>query len=126
MRRHAPAVAQVALVTNRDVGLGVAPGGDTDVVGKFDFTLAGNKNDTEVTRVPSTTVLSALSPSPALFARINRVTFEEGTPDSKIEPTATATLSPDINLETLDKPEEPDLNWNVYMPLLTRSESFKP
>jgi len=52
--------------------------------GKFDFTAAGNKNDTEVTRVPSTAVLSALNPAPPLFARVNTVTFEEGTPDSKV------------------------------------------
>ena len=53
-------------------------------------------------------------------------TTQVSTPDIKIEPTTTATLSPDIDLDTLDKPEEPDLNWNVYMPLLTRSESFEP
>jgi iron complex outermembrane receptor protein len=29
-------------------------------------------------------VLSALNPAPPLFARINRVTFESGTPDSKV------------------------------------------
>jgi iron complex outermembrane receptor protein len=56
----------------------------TDAAGKFDFTLAANKNETEVTRVPSTDVLSALSPPPPLFARINILTFEEGTPDSKL------------------------------------------
>jgi iron complex outermembrane recepter protein len=56
----------------------------TDAVGKFDLTLAANKNETEVTRLPSTNVLSALNPPPVLFGRINRLTFEEGTPDSKI------------------------------------------
>jgi iron complex outermembrane receptor protein len=56
----------------------------TDAAGRFDFTLAGNKNKTEVTRVPSTDVLSSLNPPPPLFARINIVTFEEGTPDSKL------------------------------------------
>jgi iron complex outermembrane recepter protein len=52
--------------------------------GKFDFTLAGNWNKTEVTRVASTAVLAALSPAPPLFDRVNRVTFEEGTPDTKV------------------------------------------
>jgi iron complex outermembrane receptor protein len=56
----------------------------TDVAGRFDFTLAGNKNQTDVTRVPSTDVLSSLNPPPPLFARINIVTFEKGTPDSKL------------------------------------------
>ena len=49
-----------------------------------DFTLVGNKNDTDVTRVPSTSVLAALNPAPPLFARVNTVAFEKGTPDSKI------------------------------------------
>jgi iron complex outermembrane recepter protein len=56
----------------------------TDSAGRFDFTLIGNKNDTEVTRVPSTAVLSQLNPAPPLFARVNRLSFEKGTPDSKI------------------------------------------
>lgn len=56
----------------------------TDAAGKFDFTLVGNKNDTDVTRVPSTSVLAALNPAPPLFARVNTVTFEKGTPDSKL------------------------------------------
>jgi iron complex outermembrane receptor protein len=56
----------------------------TDAAGRFDFTLAGNVNETEVTKVPSTSVLSALSPPPTLFGRINILTFEEGTPDSKV------------------------------------------
>ena len=56
----------------------------TDAMGKFVFTLVGNKNDTDVTRVPSTPVLSALNPAPQLFARINTITFEKGTPASKV------------------------------------------
>lgn len=56
----------------------------TDTLGKFDFTLVGNKNDTDVIRVPSTAVLAELDPAPPLFARTNRLTFERGTPDSKI------------------------------------------
>lgn len=56
----------------------------SSAAGKLDFTLVGNKNDTEVTRVPSTSVLAALDPAPSLFARINTITFEKGTPDSKL------------------------------------------
>jgi iron complex outermembrane receptor protein len=56
----------------------------TDAAGKFAFTLVGNKDNTDVTRVPSTAVLASLNPAPPLFARVNRVTFEQGTPDSKI------------------------------------------
>jgi iron complex outermembrane recepter protein len=56
----------------------------TDALGKFDFTLIGNRNDTNVTRVPSTPVLAALDPAPQLFARVNRLSFEKGTPDSKL------------------------------------------
>jgi iron complex outermembrane receptor protein len=56
----------------------------TSVSGQFDFTLAANKNKTEVTRVPSTGVLAALNPAPPLFDRLNRLTLEEGTPDSKV------------------------------------------
>ncbi len=51
--------------------------------GRFDFTLTANFNDTEVTAVPSTPQLAALSPPPVLFDRFNILTFEEGTPDSK-------------------------------------------
>jgi iron complex outermembrane receptor protein len=54
------------------------------VTGQFDFTLAANKNSTDVTRVPSTSVLAALNPAPPLFDRVNRLTLEEGTPDNKV------------------------------------------
>jgi iron complex outermembrane receptor protein len=56
---------------------------DTDGAGSFDFTLLGNMNDTKVTRVPVTAQLSALSPAPELFGRVNVLTFEEGTPKDK-------------------------------------------
>jgi len=56
----------------------------TTVSGQFDFTLAADKNQTKVTRVPSTGVLEALNPAPPLFDRLNRLTLEEGTPDSKV------------------------------------------
>jgi iron complex outermembrane receptor protein len=56
---------------------------DADTMGKLDFTLAGNFNQTEVTRLPTTSQLSALPVPPLLFARSNRLTFEEGTPQEK-------------------------------------------
>jgi len=51
--------------------------------GDFEFTLSGNYNDTEVTRIPTTAQLSALNPAPVLFGRINVLTLEEGTPKNK-------------------------------------------
>ena len=51
--------------------------------GAFDFTLVANFNSTDVTRVPATAPLSALSPAPPLFDRINVLTFEEGNPEDK-------------------------------------------
>jgi iron complex outermembrane receptor protein len=55
----------------------------TDDAGRFDFTLVGNYNETEVKKVPQTAPLAALSPPPPLFDRINVLTFEEGTPKTK-------------------------------------------
>ena len=49
----------------------------------FDFTLAGNYNKTDVTKVPQTAQLAALNPAPPLFDRVNVLTFEEGTPKTK-------------------------------------------
>ena len=57
---------------------------DGHAAGQFDFTLAANRNHTKVTRVPSIGVLQALNPAPPLFDRVNRLTLEEGTPDSKV------------------------------------------
>jgi iron complex outermembrane receptor protein len=56
---------------------------DAGALGAFDFTLGANFNQTEVTRVPQTAPLAALSPPPVLFDRINVLTFEEGTPKDK-------------------------------------------
>ena len=63
----------------------------TEGVGRFDFVAAGNWNDTEVEKVPSTNVIDNICNGqppgctpPVLFARINTLAFEEGTPDSKI------------------------------------------
>lgn len=56
---------------------------DTEAAGQFAFTFGANFNDTEVTKVPATAPLAALSPSPVLFDRVNVLTFEKGTPESK-------------------------------------------
>jgi len=56
---------------------------DTEGAGKFDFTVVANWNSTDVTKVPQTQELDALSPPPPLFARVNVLTFEEGTPQEK-------------------------------------------
>ncbi len=56
---------------------------DETPLGDFDFTLGANWNTTEVTRVPRTAQLAALSPAPVLFDRVNVLTFEEGTPKDK-------------------------------------------
>jgi iron complex outermembrane recepter protein len=55
----------------------------TETAGRFDFTLTGNWNSTDVTRIPTTNELSSLTPPPVLFARSNVLTFEEGTPKDK-------------------------------------------
>jgi iron complex outermembrane receptor protein len=53
--------------------------------GRFDFTLAGNFNNTEVTRVPATPSNLAIPVSDNfLFDRSNILSFEEGTPEQKI------------------------------------------
>ncbi|WP_371763109.1 TonB-dependent receptor plug domain-containing protein [Massilia sp.] len=52
--------------------------------GRFDFTLAGNFNHTDVTKVPTTAQLAALDPAPVLFDRVNVLTLEKGQPKNKI------------------------------------------
>ncbi|MET0321441.1 MAG: TonB-dependent receptor [Duganella sp.] len=52
--------------------------------GKFDFTLAGNYNKTDVKRVPETAELAALDPAPVLFGRSNVISLEKGQPKNKI------------------------------------------
>ncbi|WP_267433220.1 TonB-dependent receptor [Sphingomonas sp. GM_Shp_1] len=54
----------------------------TESAGSFDFTLAGNVNTIEVTRVPTST--ATLNPAPTLFARSRILTLEEGTPGEKV------------------------------------------
>jgi iron complex outermembrane receptor protein len=63
----------------------------TESAGRFEFVAAGNWNDTEVENVPTTNVIDnicvgqpAPCTPPVLFARINTLSFEEGTPDSKV------------------------------------------
>jgi iron complex outermembrane receptor protein len=63
----------------------------TERAGKFDFLAAGNWNETEIEKVPTTNVISNICNgqpptcvAPVLFDRLNRLSFEEGTPDSKI------------------------------------------
>jgi len=66
----------------------------TDAMGEFAFTVGANFNDTNVTKVPATPQLSALNPAPVLFDRINVLTFEEGTPDSKFTGSVDWTMGP--------------------------------
>ncbi len=56
--------------------------------GRFDFTLAGNFNHTDVTKVPTTAQLAALNPAPVLFDRVNVLTLEKGQPKNKITASA--------------------------------------
>jgi iron complex outermembrane recepter protein len=63
----------------------------TDSLGRFEFVAAGNWNDTEVEDLPSLNVIDnicvgqpAPCTPPVLFGRINTLTFEQGTPDSKL------------------------------------------
>jgi len=64
-----------------------------DVIpGALELTASGNWNTTDVTRLPTTGVLSTLNPPPVLFGRINTLTFEEGTPGNKLNATADWTM----------------------------------
>ncbi|MDQ1157641.1 iron complex outermembrane receptor protein [Sphingomonas sp. SORGH_AS 950] len=54
----------------------------TTQAGVFDFTVAGNINDVDVTRVPTSTAV--LNPAPTLFARSRILTLEQGTPRQKV------------------------------------------
>jgi iron complex outermembrane receptor protein len=56
----------------------------TDTIGRFDFTAAANLNKTDVTKTPALPAISNLPQPPFLFDRGNRLTFEEGTPESKL------------------------------------------
>ena len=54
----------------------------TENLGTFDFTLAANFNEVDVTRLPTST--STLNPAPPLLARARILTLEEGTPGEKV------------------------------------------
>jgi iron complex outermembrane receptor protein len=63
----------------------------TENIGRFEFVAAGNWNNTEVEKVPSLNVINNICNGqpvgcvpPVLFARNNTLSFEEGTPDSKV------------------------------------------
>lgn len=66
----------------------------TDTMGQFAFTVGANFNDTNVTKAPATPQLAALNPAPVLFDRVNVLTFEEGSPDSKFTASADWDLGP--------------------------------
>jgi iron complex outermembrane receptor protein len=55
---------------------------DTDTAGQFNFTLAGNLNNVDVTKVPTTT--SVLNPAPTLYGTSRILTIEQGTPRQKV------------------------------------------
>jgi iron complex outermembrane receptor protein len=52
--------------------------------GKFDFTVAANATKTDVTKIPTTSQVSALNPAPVLFAGNNQRILEKGQPKNKI------------------------------------------
>jgi iron complex outermembrane recepter protein len=67
---------------------------ETEAAGKFDFTLAANKNETKVTKVPAIPNRGAFLTLPSagpsfsgqfspLFGRFNVLAYEEGTPKEK-------------------------------------------
>src|SRR5690606_7054950 len=60
-----------------------------DRAGRLDLTFTANFNSTDVTRTPTTAELAALDPAPVLFERVNVLTFEEGSPESRVARTAT-------------------------------------
>ena len=70
--------------TNEGVDVVVNWPYNAGTAGKFDFTVAGNINRTEVTKVPTTAQLSALNPAPILFDRVNVLTLEQGQPKNKL------------------------------------------
>jgi iron complex outermembrane recepter protein len=51
-----------------------------DELGNFDFTVSASHNDTKLTRVQSTSVLSALTPAPNFLPRIRTLTLTDGQP----------------------------------------------
>jgi iron complex outermembrane receptor protein len=78
--------------TSRGVDVVASYPWNSPAAGRFDFTLAGNYTKTEVTKVPVTAQLAALNPAPVLFDRINVLTFEHGTPQTKFTASLNHTL----------------------------------
>jgi iron complex outermembrane receptor protein len=70
--------------TNKGIDVVVNWPLNAGTAGKFDFTVAGNVNRTEVTKVPTTSQLAALNPAPVLFDRVNVLTLEQGQPKNKV------------------------------------------
>lgn len=60
---------------------------DAADAGRFDFTLAGNFNQTKVDRSSIPTSTATVNPAPTLFARSRILTIEEGTPGEKVSGT---------------------------------------
>ena len=56
----------------------------TDGAGTFDFTLAGNLNQTKVARSSIPAGTGTINPAPVLFARSRILTIEQGTPGQKV------------------------------------------
>jgi iron complex outermembrane receptor protein len=69
--------------TTRGVDVVVSWPMPTDL-GKFDFTVAGNFGNTDVTKTPVTAQLAALKTPPILFDRLNVLSLEKGQPKNKI------------------------------------------
>jgi iron complex outermembrane receptor protein len=78
--------------TSRGVDVVASYPWNSPAAGRVDFTLAGNYTQTEVTKVPVTAQLAALNPAPVLFDRINVLTFEHGTPQTKFTASLNHTL----------------------------------
>jgi iron complex outermembrane receptor protein len=74
--------------TTRGVDVVVSWPMNAGEAGKFDFTVAGNFTKTDVTKVPVTAAVSALSPAPSLFDRLNVLSLEQGQPKNKINASA--------------------------------------
>ncbi len=60
---------------------------DAADAGRFDFTVAGNLNQTKVDRSSIPTSTGTINPAPVLFARSRILTIEEGTPGEKVSGT---------------------------------------
>jgi len=56
----------------------------TDAAGTFDFTVAGNFNQTKLDRSSIPTSTGAINPAPVLFARSRIYSIEQGTPGEKV------------------------------------------